>query len=154
MFLFDIDWLILVDLTCLVIISKNENIVRRTWLIRAQALQILWESVHILTHALNSLCHHYGRQLRQMQWDARLRIQILATTETSQNNQVIFISLCINYINYLTKFSVGSNRIAIIIKVVNFSTINGKSVTALCKFQQNFLQFPYKWRKEYQKPCT
>ena len=41
MFLFDIDWLILDDLTCLVIISKNENIVRRTWLIRAQALQIL-----------------------------------------------------------------------------------------------------------------
>ena len=32
MFLFDIDWLILDDLSCLVIISKNENIVRRTWL--------------------------------------------------------------------------------------------------------------------------
>ena len=34
-----------------------------TWLIRAQAFQILWDSVYIITHALNNLCRPYGRQL-------------------------------------------------------------------------------------------
>lgn len=33
------------------------------WLIRTQALQIMRDSVHILTHALNNFYHPYGRQL-------------------------------------------------------------------------------------------
>ena len=33
------------------------------WLIRTQALQILWDSVYILTHALNNFCRPYVRQL-------------------------------------------------------------------------------------------
>ena len=42
------------SLTCLTITLKNENTVKRTWLIRAQILQIFWDSVHILTHALSA----------------------------------------------------------------------------------------------------
>ena len=33
------------------------------WLIRTQALQILWDSVYILTHALNNFFRPYVRQL-------------------------------------------------------------------------------------------
>ena len=35
----------------------------RIWLVITQALQILWASVHVLTHALNNFCRLYGRQL-------------------------------------------------------------------------------------------
>ena len=35
----------------------------RTWLVRTQTLQIFWDSIHILTHALNNLCRPNGRQL-------------------------------------------------------------------------------------------
>ena len=44
----------------------------RIWLIRTQALQILWTSVHILTHALNNFCRPYGRQLNSI----RLRLSM------------------------------------------------------------------------------
>ena len=64
-----------------------------------------------------------------------------ATAETFENDQITFIRLCITY---LTKFLVGSNRRATIVEGVNFLTINVKSVTALCKFHQNFLQLSYK----------
>ena len=37
----------------------------RIWLERTQALQILWVSVHILTHALNNFSRPYVRQQRK-----------------------------------------------------------------------------------------
>ena len=58
----DINWLILVDLLISIYLTQwfdlfNHNQKERehcgkTWLIRAQALQILWDSIHILMHAL------------------------------------------------------------------------------------------------------
>ena len=41
----------------LIILRKKRKHRWRTWLIRAQILQILWNSVHILTHALINICH-------------------------------------------------------------------------------------------------
>ena len=75
----DINWLTLGDLLISTHLTRwfdlfnhnpqEQKHCRRTWLIRAQALQILWDSVHILMHALNNFCRPYGRQL----WQATLR---------------------------------------------------------------------------------
>ena len=66
----DIDWLISVDSlisTCLTrwfdLFNYNpleQKYHRRIWLIRTQALQILWASVHILMHALNTFATLMG----------------------------------------------------------------------------------------------
>ena len=51
----------------------------RIWLIRTQALQILWGSDHVLTHALNNFCRPYERQLTsKFKTTAKLR-QIKST---------------------------------------------------------------------------
>ena len=69
----DIDWVISVDSLISTCFSRwfdlfNYNPSEQKhrgmiWLIRTQFLQILWDSVHILTHTLNNFCHPHGRQL-------------------------------------------------------------------------------------------
>ena len=75
----DIDWLISVGSlvsTCLArwfnLFNHNpleEKDRGRIWLIRTQALQILWASVHILTHAFNNFGRPYGRQSFLHRWE-------------------------------------------------------------------------------------
>ena len=67
----DIDWLISAGLlisTCLTrwfdlfnYNSYEQKHSGRIWLIRTQALQILWASVHILTYTLNNFSRPYGQ---------------------------------------------------------------------------------------------
>ena len=68
----DIDWLISVDslsstfLTWWFDLLNHNSWERkhcdRNWLIKNRTLWILWDSIHILTRAVNNLCRPYGPQ--------------------------------------------------------------------------------------------